>query len=449
MRSAPHIVVVGGGLAGLAAGVTCIDAGVEVTLLEARGRLGGAATSFRRDDLVVDTGQHVALRCCTAYLGFLDRLGTRDLIDVQPRLDIPLLAPNARRGHLRRTPALPAPLHLASSLLRFPYLPLTDRLRVAMAAIALAREDRSQRRLDGSTFADWLRRHGQDDLAIERFWDLVALPTLNARSGTASADLAAMVFQTGLLSDAAAGDIAVPRVPLADLHARPAATAIRAGGGRVLTGVRATSVAPTPDGWLVASRDEVLRADAVVVAVPHDRVSGLVPPDAVPDGLDRLGAAPIVNVHLHLDRRVLDVPFGAAVASPVQWVFDRTEVSGATEGQVLAISLSAAENDVERPTEELVARYVDELATLVPELSEARVLDAFVTRDRTATFHQGPGTAPLRPSQATSLPGLALAGAWTDTGWPATMEGAVRSGVAAAEAVLSAAPRRSRRGAVA
>ena len=434
-----HLAIVGGGLAGLAAGVAAIDNGAQVTLCETAPRLGGMAASFRRGALTLDTGQHVFLRGCTAYRWLLRRLGTADLAPVQPRLHIPVVAPDGRRAVIARN-RLPAPLHLAPSLLRYPLLSAADRWHAAVATARLARLERGPG-LDATTFGEWLAAQGQSPRAVAALWDLIALPTLNLTADAASADLAAMVFQTGLLTHNDAADLGVPAAPLGALHATPAADAIRAAGGAVHTGRRIVAIASDAGG--VTLRDAAgatLRADAVVVAVPHTRVAGLLPAGTLPPHarLDRLGTVPIVNVVLHLDRRVTDLPFAAGVDTPVQYVFDRTTASGAPSGQVLAVSLSAATDAIGRRTRDLVADHHAALAALFPRAADARLRDAAVVRIPDATFRQAPGTAALRPGHATADPRIHLAGAWTDTGWPATMEGAVRSGLRAARAALDA-----------
>ena len=196
-------------------------------------------------------------------------------------------------------------------------------------------------------------------------------------------------------------------------------------------------------GYGVRVDGERLDADAVVLAVPHQDAAGILPPAAVPGAarLRDLGRSPIVNVHVVYDRRVMDLPFAAGVGTPVQWVFDRTEQAGATGGQYLAVSLSGAAAEIEERTEDLRRRFVPALEGLFPEARRARVVSFFVTREPAATFRQAPGTARLRPPAVTGIPGLVLAGAWTDTGWPATMEGAVRSGMAAASAALQSLER--------
>jgi squalene-associated FAD-dependent desaturase len=420
----------------MAAALACADGGASVTLVEARPRLGGATFSFRRAGLWVDNGQHVFLRCCTAYRGFLRRIGAQALTTLQRRMEIPVLRPGGRCGALRRD-ALPAPAHLARTLATYPFLTPSERARAVTAAVALSRLDPTDRSLDGQSFGSWLECRGQSPRAVEALWDLIALPTLNLPAREASLGLAVKVFRTGLLDRSDAADVGYATAPLSAVHGDGGRRALERALVRVLirAPVRRISIGSS---WplsvdLDAGR---LDADAVVVAVPHDRAGDLLPPGAIDRPIDRLGFAPIVNVHVVLDRAVTTLPFAAVVGSPVQWVFDRTGPSGLERGQYLAISLSGADREIGERTEDLRARFLPALAELFPRARDARVERFFVTREPHATFRQSPGTAALRPGPRTRVPGLFLAGAWTDTGWPATMEGAVRSGLAAARAVL-------------
>ncbi|MFD6024389.1 hydroxysqualene dehydroxylase HpnE [Streptomyces griseoluteus] len=439
-----NAVVVGGGLAGVTAALALADAGVRVTLLEGRPRLGGLAFSFQRGDLTVDNGQHVYLRCCTAYRWFLDRIEGTALAPLQNRLDVPVVdvgKPEGRRlGRLRRDP-LPVPLHLGRSLAAYPHLSLAERASVGRAALALKGLDPADPALDDQDFGSWLARHGQSARAVEALWDLVGVATLNAVAGDASLGLAAMVFRTGLLSEPGAADIGWAHVPLGDLHDRLARKALDSAGVRIELRTRVTSVSRDVDGrWSVRTPGGTIGTDAVVLAVPQRETHGLLPAGALddPGRLLRIGTAPILNVHVVYDRPVLARPFLTALGTPVQWVFDRTAASGLREGQYLALSQSAAHDDIDAPVADLRERYLPELERLIPGARTARVRDFFVTRERTATFAPTPGVGRLRPGARTRAPGLYLAGAWTATGWPATMESAVRSGVSAADAALGA-----------
>ncbi|HLY82419.1 MAG TPA: FAD-dependent oxidoreductase, partial [Acidimicrobiales bacterium] len=231
--SEAQVVVVGGGLAGMTCALACADGGARVTLIERRGRLGGLTWSFRRQGRWYDNGQHVFLRCCTAYLGFLQRIGAAEDVVLQDRLAIPVLRPGGPTGWLRRSRHLPAPFHLGASLARYPHLPMADRLRLVRAALALARVDLEDPGLDEQTFGAWLETHGQRRVAVEALWDLIALPTVNLPASQASLSLAAKVFQTGLLTEAGAGDVGWSAVPLGRLHGDRGGLALAAAGVEV------------------------------------------------------------------------------------------------------------------------------------------------------------------------------------------------------------------------
>jgi len=450
-------VVIGGGLAGITAAIELRDAGVGVTLLEARPRLGGATTSFSRGDLTIDTGQHVFLRCCTSYAELLARLGVSGSVTIQDRFDVTVLSPGSppARARLRRS-GLPAPLHLGVSLASYRFLSLPERLRVGRAALALRSLDPAQPGLDAHRFGDWLAARGQDERARRKLWDLFIVSSLNIAGDEASVPLAATVLKTALLSGNDAADIGVPTVPLGELHGSAAASLLGGLGAEVRLGAKAVAVEPgTGGGYLVrvgAGADgeagddpqprgaEQITADGVILAVPAGPAARLAGAAGVTGAArwDDLGSSPIVNVHVIYDRRVMDLPFAAAVDSPVQWVFDKTRTAGLRSGQYLALSQSAADGDVDVPVAALRERFLPALEQLFPAAVDARVTDFFVTRERRATFRQAPGCSALRPAAATSLPGLMLAGAWTDTGWPDTMEGAVRSGRTAAQELIQA-----------
>ena len=485
---APHIVVAGGGLAGVAAAIALCDGGARVTLAEARPRLGGATCSFTRGELTVDNGQHIFLRCCTAYRGLLDRLGVTAKTALQDRFDVRVLTPSGA-ARLRRR-GLPAPLHLAGALATYPLLSRRERAGAVRAALAFRRLNPADPAADKQRLGDWLDARGQGPRARRALWDLFVVSSLNVAGDDASLALAAMVVKTALLGGPGAADIGVPTVPLGELHGQAADTLLRRLGATVLTGAKVTTITPlalapeAPDGQgrfrvtlgrggpdatagaapdpgaavatdgftdaATADRraypaDGSLAADGVVLAVPPPQAAGLLPPAAAgrpgtagdPGGWSGLGESPIVNVHVIYDRPVTSLPFAAAVDSPVQWIFDRTEISGCDRGQYLALSLSAADEYAGRRAQSLRETFLPALEQLLPAARAAGIIDFFVTRERRATFRQVPGTAALRPGAATPLGGLALAGAWTDTGWPDTMEGAVRSGLEAARTIMA------------
>jgi hydroxysqualene dehydroxylase len=427
--------VIGAGLAGMSASLRAADAGAEVVLLERRSFLGGLTTSIERNGLSFDNGQHVFLRCCSAYRDFIQRIGATEHVHLQSRLTVPVLAPGGRRATIARN-SLPAPLHLAGSLARYRHLSVVERLRLLSAVTALRRLDLGDPTLDTQSFGEWLTRHHQSDRAIDHLWDLIVRPTLNVGAREASLALAAMVFQVGLLDHRDAGDIGWSKVPLIELHGSIAARALGDAGVEVHRNATVSAVEPRPGGhWALRTSERVHDVDAVIVSTSARVAASLGVIDAGVD--EALGASPIVNVHLVLDRRVTDLDFAAAVDSPIEFLFDRTASSGVEPGQqCLAVSLSAAEQYVAQPTDDLVARFFAALGELIPAARAAQLVDAFVTRERAATFRAVPGVGARRPGPVTAQPGVFLAGAWCDTGWPATMEGAVRSGNESADAAL-------------
>ncbi|HEV3288151.1 MAG TPA: hydroxysqualene dehydroxylase HpnE [Streptosporangiaceae bacterium] len=449
------VVVIGGGLAGITAAIALSEAGASVTLLEARPRLGGATCSFSRDGLIVDNGQHVFLRCCTAYRGLLARLGMAGSVTLQDRFDVTVASPGGR-ARLRRT-GLPGPLHMGAALAGYRLLSYSQRLRVARAALAMTALDPARGDLDATRLGDWLAAHGQDERTRRVLWDLFTVSSLNVPGDDASLALAATVVKTALLGARDAADIGVPAIPLGDLHGRAAAALLGRQGAQVRLGAKVAAVSLPPGGHGGANGSTArlrvqlaerrgnggptaIEADGIVLAVPPEAAARLMPAGAPaghpgPAQWRQLATSPIVNVHVIYDRRVTRLPFVAAVDSPVQWVFDRTGPSGLRTGQYLAISLSAADSYVDVPAPALREQFLPALAELFPAARDARVTDFFVTRERRATLRQVPGCERLRPPAATAVPGLVLAGAWTGTGWPDTMEGAVRSGLNAVRAL--------------
>jgi len=436
--SPTRVGVVGGGLAGIAAALTLADAdaGFDVTLLERRPRLGGLTSSIERGGLSFDNGQHVFLGCCSAYQSLIERLGAIEQVYLQPRLEVPVLSARGTHSSITRS-KLPAPLHLVSSLARYRHLTIKDRMLLVRAVIALQRLDLRDPSLDTQTFGDWLRQHGQSQRAIDRLWNLIIQPTLNVTADQSSLALAAQVFRIGFLERSNGADIGWSVVPLATLHGSNAERTLRDVGVEVLLNASAQAITPRYDGgFTVRTAGEDLEFDALVVST-SPRVAETLGALAVEDHLaERLGTSPIVNLHFVLDRKVTDLKMAACLDSPIEYLFDRTDASGVTSGQCLVVSLSAADKYIGIGTSELVPMFFDALGELFPRARDARILSSFVTREYAATFRATPGIESLRPSTTTAVPGLFLAGAWCDTGWPATMEGAVRSGNEAAAKVL-------------
>jgi squalene-associated FAD-dependent desaturase len=449
----PDVVVIGGGLAGISAALELSGAGRAVTLVEGRPWLGGATCSFLRRGLTIDNGQHLFLRCCTAYRDLLARLGSTDSYAIQDRLDLRVLTPGAAgvaaQARLRRS-GLPPPAHLAAGLARFRLLSVTERARVATAALTLRFADVSAG--NDRNLAGWLADHGQHERARTMLWDWLCAAALNTPPERADLFLAARTFRTTVLAGRDRADIGVPTVPFSQLHSAPAAALLGRLGVTIRLSTRAAAVEPDPaSGYQVTvtagaagpdnvgAATEVIRTAAVVIAVPPGEAVGLASV-VLPGAAARwsmLRTSPIVSLHVLYDRRVTRLPFAMVAGAPVRWVIDKTGVAGLHAGQYLAASVPAADRYVDAPAAQLRERALPLLAQLFPEAAEASVEDFFVTRERRATIWHEPGVHRLRAVPDAGPAGLAVAGAWTETGWPDTMEGAVRSGRSAARKVIA------------
>jgi squalene-associated FAD-dependent desaturase len=439
-----RVAVAGGGLAGLSAGCELAELGHQVTVFEKRPFAGGKTYSFvdRESGEEVDNGQHVFMGCTTEYVAFLRRLGTLGLTRRQQRLSVPVFDANGRNRSVLRAMPLPSPLHLAWSFARFRHLSLADRARAGLLLARIWRMSAAAREaLDNVSFGEWLRGHGQSAAAIRGFWDFTLVPTLNCRSDEASAAAALFVLQEGFLASSRSAAIGLPAVGLSELHVRPAVDFITKRGGTVLTG--STIAAVTEAGGRatgVSLADGAVEPfDAVVLAVPHTQVAGLLPPSlagqAPFDSLAAIPTAPIINLHLWYDRPVAPWAFAAFAGSELQWVFNRSRLDRAPRGSGahMVVSLSAAGPYMALSRTELREHFVPLVERALPASRAARLLHFTAIKEPEATFVPAPGL--VRPGPGTPLPNLVLAGAYTATGWPATMESAVRSGLNAARAL--------------
>ncbi len=429
------VVIVGGGIAGIAAALRLAEAGVAVTLLETRKKLGGRATSFTdvRSGLVLDNCQHVMLGCCTNFADFLQRLGAAGMIRWHRRQN--WIEEGGRVSVLAPGP-LPAPLHFGLSMLRIGFLTRAETRALARACLAILAADRAEHA--DETFADFLARHGQGERAIRRFWAPVVVSACNLAVDRVAASAAIHVFQEGFLANARAADLGVPAVPLVQLYDR-AEAAIAEAGGTVLLG---ESVVHLDEAGATTAEGRRFEADRVVCALPVERVRRVVDARIVADDprfarLDDFTHSPILGVHLLFDRPVLPLPHAVLVDRPTQWLFRKDD-----QGRSIHAVISAADDWVDLTEDRIAARILEDLRACLPaacigESGGATLLSARAVKEKRATFAPVPGIEASRPAAEPPHPrGVILAGDYTATGWPATMEGAARSGYAAAAAAL-------------
>lgn len=455
------MILIGGGLAGLSAGVALAEAGYRARLFEKRPFLGGRATSYvLPDGEHVDNCQHVTLGCCTNLEDFYRRAGAAAKIRFYRRL---FFADASGRRAVIASSSLPAPFHLVPSFAFFPVLSWTDKRAIARAMMTIVRSRGCPQGAAASsslTMLEWLQRHGQTPAAIERFWRVVLVSALDEELGRTGARYGIDVFWKSFLAHRAAYRVGIPAVPLAELYDGCRAAIERRGGEVSLRSpVREIRII---DGRVAGVRFENGREEIAghyIAAVPHDALPALLPPEVaarepVFANLANLRTSPITGVHLWYDRTVMREPFLTLLDTTTQWVFNKTllyaptaavKVSAPSQpGQYLQLVISASYDLVPRSRQEIIDLCTRELQQVLPAVRGARLLKATVIKEANATFSPAPGCDRWRPRQASPIAGLFLAGDWTDTGWPATMEGAVRSGYLAAEAVLAAdgAPRK-------
>jgi squalene-associated FAD-dependent desaturase len=432
-----RIAVVGGGLAGLAAGCALAGSGFRVTLFERRPYLGGRASSYQHPGTgeVVDNCQHVLLGCCTNLIQFYERLGVESKIRWFDRLTF--LEPGGRASVIAQS-KLPAPFHNAPAFLRAACLDFSDKLAIAMAMAALAP---AAPRDSGDSFLRWLQRHGQTEKAIERFWKPVLVSALNEELDRVSVPYAAQVVRESFLKSAAAGRMGVPTVPLTELYS-VAGEYITARGGEIRLRCGVESFLPEPDKVRLRVSGEEAIFDFVVLAVPFDVLSRMLPESSAADPLRqvlaRFETSPITGIHLWFDRQITDLDHAVLLDRTIQWMFHKSKLLGRNEngtGSYVELVVSSSKALVEKSRAEIIDLALAELREFFPGARDANLVKSTVIKEVHATYSPRPGVDVYRPHPATVWPGVFLAGDWTTTGWPATMEGAVRSGYLAAESV--------------
>ena len=443
----PTVAVVGGGLAGLAAGCALADIGLAVTLFERRAYLGGRASSYEHPGTgeIVDNCQHVLLGCCTNLVQFYGRLQVQDRIRWFD--DLIFLEPGGRSSVIGPS-TLPAPLHTAPSFLKASCLSFQDKVSIAAAMAALVP---SAPRDEGESFLSWLRRHAQTENSIERFWKTILVSALNEDLDRTSVPYAAQVVRESFLKSAGAGRIGIPTVPLSDLYG-VAGDYIRARDGNICfrSSVECFRAEPSEVKLLVSGKEE--HFDYAVFAVPFDVLSRILPQTSVAqplrESLARFETSPITGIHLWFDRQVTDLPHAVLLDRTIQWMFHKSKLLGrdgtgnSQGGSYIELVVSSSKALVEKSKQEIVELAMRELREFFPAVGNAKLLKSTVIKEVHATYSPKPGVDHFRPQSETVWPRVFLAGDWTATGWPATMEGAVRSGYIAAERVAGVSGKR-------
>ena len=429
-----EVIVAGGGLAGMAAAVALASAGHHATLFESRGFLGGRAASFPllpADPASerIDNCQHILLRCCVNLLDLYRRLGVEDRIRFHR--EFYFVEPGGRLSVLRAG-RLPSPLHLAGSFSRIPFLSARAKTAIARALVAVRREYGHRQDLDRITMLDWLDEKGQPPDAVSHFWRPVLVSAVNAELEVMAARHGLQVFRLAFLAGPDCYEMGVPAVPLGDLY-QPEALA---GPGRLEVKLRSPverfrCAAGAVSGVEVAGG--LLQAGYYVCALPFDRLIAVAP--ELGRDISAFRHSPITGIHLWFDRPITDLPHAALLGRTIQWLFNKAG------GRYVQIVVSASASLVAMTKDQIIELALRELAEFFPDVPRATLEKAHVIKELRATFSPVPGLETVRPVTRTAFGNLFLAGDWTRTGWPSTMEGAVRSGYLAAEAVTEAAGR--------
>jgi zeta-carotene desaturase len=425
----------------MGAAVALSEEGYRVSLVEKRALLGGRAGSLldATSGEWVDNCQHVLMPCCTNLLDFYRRMSVGNKIRFYP--EIPFIDRNGRMSFLKAS-LLPAPLHSLPAFLALKFLSPADKLRIARGLASLLFESRSRSRTDVTALA-WLRAHGQSARAIQNFWEPVLISALNETLDRASIYYAGKVFLDAFLSDPKSWWLGIPTVPLSSLYGDPIVQVLERGRGevRLRTEVERVVVRDRKVTEIALANGEILIADIVIVALPWDVAAKILPEQVrqeifmKPDGFQ---GSPITGVHLWFDRPVTNLDFAALPGGQVQWFFNKSRTFERNSAAYLQLVTSASRAWMNLSKNQILEIALDELKTTLPETRAARVVKSHVLKEPMATFSPAPEIDRARPPAATAFANLFLAGDWIQTGWPATMEGAVRGGYLAAEAVLRA-----------
>jgi squalene-associated FAD-dependent desaturase len=436
-----EVLIIGGGFAGLSAGVELVNRGHQVTLIERRGHLGGRAYSFKDpvSGATLDNGQHILMGCYKDTLQFLETIGTRDKLKFQSNLTVDFAAPGLAPSTFRTLP-LPAPLHLLSGFWLFRRFSLRDKLAVLKMKKAFGRSNGDLASLDRKSITEWLKSLGQTDPLLERFWDPLTLAALNDRPELSSAALFHAVLKEALFSGRKGSRIALPKVGLSDLYTEAARDYIERKGGQFLlkSPVLKLHFRGRDFSEVELEGGRRVSAEVILVTVPFTALRKMLPEEFVYRDpffatLPKLRASPIVAVNLWYDRPITRRPFVGLWNTKMHWVFNKTDAFG---GQpYLSLVVSGAREELHTPAPRLIETAVSELQSVFPEAREAKLLRATVSKEPEATMAPAVGVEKLRLPQKTPYRNFFLAGDWTATGLPATIESAVRSAKKAVELI--------------
>ncbi len=417
------VLIAGGGLAGLSAAAALGNAGFEIDLFEARPFLGGRATSYTlagagEETETVDNCQHILLRCCVNLLNFYERLGVRDRIKFYREFFF--IEPGGRLSILRRG-RLPAPFHFTGAFWKMHCLSRADKIGIGKALLAIRRERTKRKDLERISMLDWLLQKRQTARAIDRFWRQVLVSAVNEDLDRMAAVHGFRVFWQGFLADADAYEMGVPTIPLGQLYTAEA--------WKKMPNVRLHLRSPVEaiEGGDFRVGGERVRGDYSICALPFERLEALGLP------APKFEHSPITGIHLWFDREITNLPHATLLDRTMQWMFNKEG------GKYLQLVVSASRDLTALSRNDIIEIAIGDLRLYFPRVHDAKLLKAHVIKEQRATFSAAPETEKLRPSAQTEIPNLFLAGDWTRTGWPATMEGAVRSGYLAAEHIAQAA----------